>query len=93
MRIGFSFGANRGTVLNVMVDPEAQTNLIQTRLVPNRFWKEARAPLEFRTVSHELLPGGTWEIEAQLWFYGIAGTGGETREGLVKETSSKSRRW
>ena len=75
MRIGLRFGAQQGTVLNVLIDTGAQSNLIRTGLVPDRLWKEARTPLEFRTVSHEMLPGGTREIEAQLWFYGILGTG------------------
>ena len=66
-----SFGANQGMVLNVLVDTGAQSNLIRTGLVPDRLWKEASRPLEFRTVSHEMLPSGTREIEAQLWFYGI----------------------
>ena len=49
--------------------------MIRTGQVPDKPWKEASRPLEFRTVSHEMLPGGTREIEAQLWFYGISGTG------------------
>ena len=58
MRIGLSFGADQGMVLNVLVDTGAQSNLIRTGLVPDRLWKEASKPLEFRTVSHEMLPGG-----------------------------------
>ena len=64
MRIALSFGANQGMVLNVLVDIGAQSNLIRTGLVPDRLRKEASRPLEFRTVSHERLPGGTREIEA-----------------------------
>ena len=35
MRIGLSFGANLGMVLNVLVDTGAQSNLIRAGLVPD----------------------------------------------------------
>ena len=75
MRIGFSFGANQCTVLNVLVDVGAPSNLIWTGLVPEKVWRDTQIPLELRTVSHELLLGGSREMEAQLWFHGISGTG------------------
>ena len=39
MRIGLSFCADQGMVLNVLVDTGAQSNLIRTGLVPDRLWR------------------------------------------------------
>ena len=77
MRVGVQFGNEIGMALEILLDTGAQTNLIRTHVVPDRYLRESKTPLGLKTVSGASLCGGTKEVTAMLKFQGHSERGRE----------------
>jgi site-specific DNA-cytosine methylase len=75
MRVGMQIGNEIGMALEILLDTGAQTNLIRTNLLPDRYLRESEHPLGLKTASGAELCGGTKEVTARLKFQGYSERG------------------
>ena len=54
--------------LKALVDTGAQTNCIRAAALPQQYFQPARRPISLSTVSGDVLPGGSREVDIKLFF-------------------------
>ena len=54
--------------LKALVDTGAQTNCIRAAELPQQYFQPARRPISLSTVSGDVLPGGSREVDIKLFF-------------------------
>ena len=54
--------------IQVLVDTGAQANLVRTSLIPTKFLRRARDPLQLLSANGEVIPGGDRETTLRIYF-------------------------